>query len=607
LALVLTDDKQLMNIKNWSLFIIILVVFLTASYLIFHGYRNAQIAYQQTSVAMKNSQLKQQLLTTMYNASVERSVTLLKMHTETDPFKLDEMNMHMGEQARIFLEARKKLFTLPLTSKEKEILEDQRAAAMKNAPLQDSVATLFLEEKRDAATKVLIEQAIPGQHIMRKHITRTIDEYEKESTQIIDNIKKNFEEHNRISLLLGALIALTSIAIIIVVLTRLTRQEEQKLKAALKQAEQANYAKSEFLSRMSHELRTPLNAIIAFSDLILYEKALDPKLKSHIQHINKAGDHLLSLIDDILDLARIESGKLKIPVKPTNLQKVLEECESLIIPIAQDARVNLSFDPHVDYIVSADHTSLKQALLNLLSNAVKYNRKKGAIRVSYEVKSKNRLRINVIDTGKGLSSEQQQKLFKPFERLGAEFSEVKGTGIGLTITRDLIQLMGGSVGAESKKGKGSNFWIELALSDDQVRAQPVTEQVSESDSTTGLNIVYVEDDEVNAHLMSEIIKRMTSHKLDIARTGAEGLKLIQQQQPDIVLLDISLPDMDGYEVLRQMRAKPQMKKIPTIAVTANAMTDDVKRGEIAGFNNYMIKPVRAPELLNSIDKATRKD
>jgi len=596
-----------MNIKNWSLFIIILVVFLTAGYLIFHGYRNAQIVYQQTAAAIDNYQLKQQLLTTMYNASEERSVILLKMHIEKDAFELDEMNMRMGEQARKFLDARQKLFTLSLSIKEKEILEDQKTAAMKNAPLQDYAAKLFIEDKRDAAAKVLIEQAIPGQHIMRNHINRTIKEYEKESAQIIENIRLNFEQNNLISLVLGGLLALTSIAIIIVVMTSLTRQEEKKLKEALKQAEQANHAKSEFLSRMSHELRTPLNAIIAFSDLILYEKTLDTKLKKHIQHINKAGDHLLTLIDDVLDLAKIESGKISIPVKPTNLQEVLKECESLIIPIAQDAGVNLSFNPHVDYIVSAEHTSLKQALLNLLSNAVKYNRKQGAIQVSYEVKDNNRLRINVIDTGKGLSTEQQQKLFKPFERLGAEFSDVKGTGIGLTIARDLIQMMGGTVGAESTEGKGSNFWIELLLSDEQTGALPATTQLSENQSTSGLNIVYVEDDQVNAHLMSEIIKRMTSHRLTVARTGSEGLELIQQQQPDVVLLDISLPDMDGYEVLKQMRAHPQMKDIPTIAVTANAMMNDVKRGQEAGFDNYMVKPIRAPELLSSIDQVTREN
>lgn len=590
-----------MNIKNWSLFTIILVVFLTASYLIFYGYKNAQIVYERTAQAIDNHQLKNRLLNTMYIASEERSVILLKMQIEKDAFKLDRMNMQMGEQARIFLEVRQKLFTLALSSKEKEILEEQKLAAMKNAPLQDHVARLFIEEQHEAATKLLLEHAIPGQHTMRNHIIRTIAEYDNESTQLIENIRLNFEENNRISLFLGALLAFTSIAIIIIVMTRLTRQEEEKLKQALKQAEQASHAKSEFLSRMSHELRTPLHAIIAFSDLILYEKNLEPKLEKHIQHIYKAGGHLLTLIDDVLDLARIESGKLSISVKPINLQAVVEECESLIKPIAQESEVEISFDPNINYIVNADHTSLKQALLNLLSNAVKYNLKPGTITVSYEVKHNKRLRINVLDTGKGLSSEQQQQLFQPFERLGAEFSQVKGTGIGLAITRELVKMMGGSVGAESVESKGSNFWIELMLSDEKAISQPATIQRKDSYSQQSIKIVYVEDDPINAHLLSGIIDKMTNHNLMIARTGTEGLKLILHQSPDLVLLDINLPDMDGYEVLEKMRANPQTKNIPAIAITANAMMNDVDRGERAGFNDYMVKPVKAYELLKSIE------
>jgi signal transduction histidine kinase/CheY-like chemotaxis protein len=437
---------------------------------------------------------------------------------------------------------------------------------------------------------------------MRNHINRTIAEYDKESAQLIENIRLNFEENNRISLFLGALLAFTSIAIIIIVMTRLTRQEEEKLKLALREAEQANHAKSEFLSRMSHELRTPLHAIIAFSDLILYEKNLEPKLEKHIQHIYKAGSHLLALIDDVLDLARIESGKLSISVKPINLQAVLEECESLIKPIAEDAEVKLSFDSHINYIVNADHTSLKQALLNLLSNAVKFNQKPGTITVSYEIKDNKRIRINVMDTGKGLSGKQQQHLFEPFERLGAEFSEVKGTGIGLTITRELVTMMGGAVGAESIEGKGSNFWIELVLSDEQAaEMQPAATTRTDSYTQESKKIVYVEDDPINAHLLSGIFETMTNHDLMIAKTGSEGLGLILKHLPDLVLLDINLPDMDGYQVLEQMRAHPQAKNIPAIAITANAMMNDVERGEKAGFNDYMIKPVRASELLKSME------
>ena len=597
-----------MYIKNWRVLTILLVVFLTASYLIFHGYRNAQIVQKHTAEAINNHQSKKHLLTTMYNASQERSVILLKMHIEKDIFELDEMKMQMGEQARIFLQARQKLFTISLRKKEIEILEKQKASAMKNAPLQDYVAQLFLERKNDEATKLLIRQAIPGQHATRDLISQAIEEYDKDSAQIIENIRQNFENNNRISLLLGALLVFTSIIIIIVIMTRLSQQEEKVIKDALKQARQANHAKSEFLSRMSHELRTPLHAIIAFSDLILYEKNLEPKLEQHIQHINTAGGHLLALIDDVLDLAKIESGSLTVLVKPIKLQSVLEECYSLIKPIALNAGISLSFDTRVDYIVNADHTSLKQALLNLLSNAVKYNRQYGSITVSYEVKNNKNLRINVTDTGKGLSTKQQKQLFKPFERINADFSKIKGTGIGLTITQQLINKMGGTVGAESTEGKGSNFWIELMPGDEQkvtqLESAPVRRTYNQTQQSK--RIVYVEDEPINAHLMSDIIKKLTNHNLVIARTGNEGLKLIQEQLPDLVLLDIGLPDMNGYEILEQMRAHSQTKKIPAIAVTAKAMMDDVERGERAGFDDYLVKPVMAAELLKSIELTKRE-
>ena len=378
---------------------------------------------------------------------------------------------------------------------------------------------------------------------------------------------------------------------------------EGEARSRLAKAERASQAKSEFLSRMSHELRSPLHAIIAFSDLILYEKDLDPKLEKHIQHINKAGDHLLALIDDVLDLSRIESGKLSILVKPVKLQEVVEECYSLIKPIAEDAEINLIFDTHVDYIVDASHTSLKQALLNLLSNAVKYNQAQGSVTVNYEVKNNQRLRINVIDTGKGLSTEQQKHVFMPFERMGAEFTKVKGTGIGLTITQNLISMMGGTVGVESKIGKGSNFWIELPLSDEQnvTQAEPAPIKRTISKTQQSKNIIYVEDDPINAHLMASILNKMTNHHLVIARTGNEGLKLILEQLPDIVLLDLGLPDMDGYEILEKMRAHPQAKKIPAIAMTAMAMMEDVERGERAGFDDYIVKPARAADILKSIE------
>ena len=227
----------------------------------------------------------------------------------------------------------------------------------------------------------------------------------------------------------------------------------------------------------------------------------------------------------------------------------------------------------------------------------------GAITVSYHVIDGDRLCINITDTGKGLSTSQQQNLFKTFERLGAEFSGVKGTGIGLAITRDLIKMMGGRVGVESKEGKGSRFWIELELSDEPVEeVAPVSVQRDEVNIERSISIVYVEDDPINAHLLTAIIDKMTSHELVIATTGTDGLRLVREVRPDLIILDIGLPDMDGYELLREIRKEPECRDIPAIAVTANAMLDDVKRGEDAGFDQYMVKPVRASELLETIDQ-----
>ena len=376
-----------------------------------------------------------------------------------------------------------------------------------------------------------------------------------------------------------------------------------------RESERANKAKSEFLSRMSHELRTPLHAIIAFSDLILYEENLDPKLEEYLQYINRAGDHLLTLVDDVLDLAKIENGKLSILVKPIKLQAVLEECYSLINPLALKAGINLMFDTHVDYTVNAEHNSLKQVMLNILSNAIKYNRQQGSITVSYEIKNNKCLRINFKDTGIGIDTKLQKHLFEPFQRVGAEFTTVKGTGIGLTITQKLINMMGGIIGVDSTEGKGSNFWIELALSNELKISPSGSAQIKRTISNTqkSKNIIYVEDDPTNARLMAEILNNMTNHNLVIANTAEEGLKLIIEQLPDLVILDIGLPDMDGFVLLEQIRTHPLAKKIPVIAVTARAMMDDVVRGKIAGFDHYMTKPTKVSELLKTIELVKRED
>lgn len=383
--------------------------------------------------------------------------------------------------------------------------------------------------------------------------------------------------------------------------TKELRAEKELAVLAQQDAIKANKAKSEFLSGMSHELRTPLNAIIGFSDLLLYRKDLNSEIEDSICHINTAANHLLKLVDEALDLSKIESGKLIVCMETLDLQSVLEECHVLYNPMILKADLNLNFNTQVDYLVHADRIRLKQALLNLLSNAAKYNSKNGSVTVSCEVTDKQRLRINVTDTGSGLNADQLQHLFKRFERLGAEHGAIQGTGIGLTITRQVVELMGGSTGVISTIGKGSTFWIELELSRERLpeTVKVLERQIMNPDPQGQKNqlIVYIEDDHINLRLVEGLFEQLTNYRLQTAETGNEGLDLISQQLPDLVLLDIHLPGMDGFEVLRKLRANPEIENIPVIAVTASATQEDIDRGREAGFDAYITKPINIQKLL----------
>ena len=376
---------------------------------------------------------------------------------------------------------------------------------------------------------------------------------------------------------------------------------------AREEAESANRAKSEFLSRMSHELRTPLNAILGFGQL-LQADALDPLSVGQRQRVDellRGGRHLLALINDVLDVARIEAGQLQLTLQPVDLAALAQDCLRLMQPVALARSVSmvLQFDPpDAAWRVTADATRLKQVLLNLLSNAIKFNRAAGEVRVRGLVVADGVL-LEVADQGPGIAPDQLPRLFQAFERLDME-GAVEGTGIGLALSRSLVALMHGEIGVRSGPGPGSVFWLRLPASAAGVIAASLPVAVGPP-APTGQrhDVLYIEDNAVNQLLMQGMLAHRPAIDLRLAAWPEDGLAMAIEQPPDLVLLDIQLPDMDGFEVLRRLREQPTLRHTPVIAVSANAMPDDLADAQRAGFADYLTKPVDLPRLLALVDRA----
>ena len=395
----------------------------------------------------------------------------------------------------------------------------------------------------------------------------------------------------------------------------ITKEHEiqENLIAAKEEAEKANKAKSEFLSSMSHELRTPLNGILGFTQLLQLDPStpLTDGQKDSTNQVIKSGQHLLDLIDQVLELAQIEAGKLDVSFEPVPMCDLVDECINMVSSMAEKRAITINVEndcPNVNAM--GDRTRIRQVILNLLSNAVKYNNEGGSISIAARIDTNDvgdkNIHIAVSDTGPGIAKEKQSGIFEPFNRLGHESSEIEGTGIGLVITRELLRMMDGDMGFESEVGKGSTFWIEIPLAneqDEEIESENNQQGIAHVlDSSVGLKkqsykVLYVEDNPANMKLMEKILDRVPNIDMISASTGEIGIEKAMDELPDVILMDINLPGISGMDAMVELKKLDETKNIPVIAVTAAAMKHEVEEGRQAGFYTYLTKPIKIIELM----------
>jgi PAS domain S-box-containing protein len=391
------------------------------------------------------------------------------------------------------------------------------------------------------------------------------------------------------------------------------KRAELALIKSKEEAEHANTAKSAFLSRMSHELRTPMNAILGFGQILDADSKhpLTPDQQEGVSEILKAGYHLLDLINEVLDLSRIEAGKMALAIEPVSVRQIIDQAAHMVTPLIRQRSIKLlnRTAKSRDLAVMADKTRLKQVLVNLLSNAAKYNVDNGRIMITCDELPNDRARISVTDTGPGIAADKLASLFVPFERLGAEFTEIEGTGIGLALSKHLVDMMDGAIGVGSTPGQGTTFWLELKTMAIPARTGKTTDpgRAQQDMGIEGkIRVLYVEDNPSNLKLVASILSRYENFILLSAGTGELGVDLARAHRPEIILMDIHLPGISGYEALDILRKHEETSAIPVIALSADAMPHDIKRGLEAGFHRYLTKPLKLNELMEAMDSAVNR-
>jgi len=382
------------------------------------------------------------------------------------------------------------------------------------------------------------------------------------------------------------------------------RAVAEELRTAKEFAERASRAKDEFLSRMSHELRTPLNAILGFAQL-LDRPDCTPIQRERTSYILRAGRHLLDLINEVLDIARIESGRVELSLEPVRVGEMLQEAVALLAPLAAERQVALFCNEEKDPVfVLADRQRIKQVLLNLVSNAIKYHRPSGGtVRLAVTTAPNDRYRITVADDGPGIPEGYLERLWIPFDRLGAETGGEEGTGLGLALSKRLVEAMGGFMGVETGVDKGSTFWVQLPKARSPLaELDPAKRRLAEQWNGAQARILYIEDNLSNLRLLEHLLEDYPGLELMSAMQGQVGFDLAREHRPELILLDLHLPDLPGRDLLLKLRAEPTTREIPVIVLSADATPPQIQRLRAAGANDYLTKPINVARFVEVIER-----
>ena|GEM_PF-7039937 len=564
----------------------------------------------------------------------KRQIGLRDLIVTQDPFEKDDIRLLSYSYALDGAEARERFSAMELSDKEKEILERINAAIRVAYPLQNALAEKALFENDINVLTEELKATFDVQAVLVGHLNEMVALLNNQTQDAINKARISYDNAIYAVAVLGTAALLFGLFIAGYVF-RTSRLQENVVNEAMQQlsrsaelleirvkertreledakqvAEIANHEKSRFLARMSHELRTPLNAIIGFTQIIEEDLGADDRTSHHIeslQHVSGAGRHLLSLVNDLLDLAKIEDGKMEYQITDLDLSAELDETVKLILPMAQKHNINIVFDADEfkDVYVRADCRRLKQVLLNMFSNGIKYNNSGGQLTIQPGVGTNGKYRLNITDTGNGIEQKDLELIFKAFSRLYLDNSSKEGTGIGLTIARQIVEQMHGRIGVDSTPGTGSTFWIELersscnpcATAADSKAVSPASYGHARSST-----ILYIEDNPANIALVRKALAADPAINLLTAELPSIGLRLALEHRPDLILLDICLPEMDGYAVQARLLDHPATRDIPIVALSAGAMPDEIEKGLTAGFRDYLTKPVDILHLRKTVHR-----